>query len=42
MTPLERSGHCGVNESLDAARRKLHEYRVEKLPLVDADGKSPG
>ena len=28
--------------TLEAARRKLHEHRIEKLPLVDADGRMTG
>ena len=30
------------NTSLKDAERLLHEYRVEKLPLVDKDGKVKG
>ncbi len=38
MTPRDRlvTGKPGI--SLDEARQRLHEHRVEKLPLVDEDG----
>lgn len=31
-----------VGTSLEQARRKLHEHRIEKLPVVDADGRLRG
>jgi IMP dehydrogenase len=31
-----------ANESLDSARLKLHEYRIEKLPLVDSEDRVVG
>jgi IMP dehydrogenase len=36
MTPRERVIAAPHDEPLDAARLKLHEHRIEKLPLVDA------
>ncbi len=42
MTPLEKLVVASQNETLEAARRKLHEHRIEKLPLVDADGRLTG
>jgi IMP dehydrogenase len=37
MTPRERLVVAGKDETLETARRKLYEHRIEKLPLVDAD-----
>jgi IMP dehydrogenase len=42
MTPQDRLVVSGRGESLEAARKKLHEYRVEKLPLIDEDGRVVG
>jgi len=42
MTPRERLVFAGEDESLEAAREKLYQARVEKLPLVAADGKVTG
>jgi IMP dehydrogenase len=42
MTPLERLVTADVDESLASARHKLHQFRVEKLPLIDAQGKIAG
>jgi IMP dehydrogenase len=42
MTPRERLITAGPDESLESARAKLHEHRIEKLPLLDADGKVTG
>ncbi|HEX6306084.1 MAG TPA: IMP dehydrogenase [Anaerolineales bacterium] len=36
MTPRDRLVTAGEDEALDAARLRLHEHRIEKLPLVDA------
>jgi IMP dehydrogenase len=38
MTPLERLVSASQDETLEEARRKLYEHRIEKLPLVDGDG----
>ncbi len=38
MTGGEHLVTAPVGTSLDEARRILHEHRLEKLPLVDADG----
>jgi IMP dehydrogenase len=38
MTPRERLVIASQDETVDEARRKLYEHRIEKLPLVDADG----
>ena len=37
MTPRERLVVASRDETLEEARRKLYEHRIEKLPLVDAD-----
>lgn len=42
MTPLERLVYAGEDESMEAARQKLYQARVEKLPLVAADGTLTG
>jgi IMP dehydrogenase len=42
MTPRERLVIASQDETLDEARRKLYEHRIEKLPLVDADGHLAG
>ncbi len=42
MTPLERLVVADTNESLEEARKKLHENRVEKLPLLDSEGRILG
>lgn len=35
MTPRERLVVAGPGESMDQARQKLYQHRIEKLPLVD-------
>ena len=42
MTPLARLIVANPAETMEAARKKLHEYRIEKLPLVDEQGKVVG
>ena len=42
MTPLERLVTAPVGVSTDDAARKMFERRIEKLPLVDADGRIRG
>lgn len=42
MTPLERLVTASPGESLEEARAKLHANRIEKLPLVDKDGRIAG
>lgn len=42
MTPRERLVTGGPDTGMEAARRILYENRIEKLPLVDADGKLVG
>jgi IMP dehydrogenase len=42
MTPRERLVTASRDETLEEARRKLYEHRIEKLPLVDADGHLTG
>jgi IMP dehydrogenase len=42
MTPRDRLVVAHPNESMEQARRKLYEHRVEKLPLVDADDRVVG
>ena len=42
MTPRERMVVASENESVEEARRKLYEHRIEKLPLVDGAGRLAG
>lgn len=42
MTPRDRLIVAGPNESLDHARLTLHQNRIEKLPLVDAEDRVIG
>lgn len=42
MTPREQLIVAAQDESLESARRKLHEHRIEKLPLVDGGGRATG
>lgn len=42
MTPRERLVTAPLGESLEKARQALHAHRIEKLPLVDADGRVTG
>jgi IMP dehydrogenase len=42
MTPLDRLVVSNHGESLETARKKLHEFRVEKLPLIDEEGRVVG
>lgn len=42
MTPRGRLITAPQNEPLDAARLKLHEHRLEKLPLVDGQDRVVG
>ena len=42
MTPRERLVTGGPDTGMEAARRILYENRIEKLPLVDAEGKLVG
>ena len=42
MTPRERLVVASQNESVEEARRKLYEHRIEKLPLVDEEGHLAG
>lgn len=42
MTPRERLVAGAPDETLESARRSLHEGRVEKLPLLDAQGRLHG
>jgi IMP dehydrogenase len=37
MTPRDRLVTASQDETLEDARRKLYEHRIEKLPLIDAD-----
>jgi IMP dehydrogenase len=37
MTPRSKLIVAARGETLDSARQKLHEYRIEKLPLVNED-----
>ncbi len=40
MQPL--SACCGASESVEEARRKLHEHRATSLPVVDKAGSCRG
>ena len=42
MTPRKRVIAASQGEPLDAARLKLHEHRIEKLPLLDAQDRVVG
>lgn len=42
MTPREKLVTVGAGASLDDARSLLHGHRLEKLPVVDQDGKLLG
>jgi IMP dehydrogenase len=42
MTPRERLVVAAQDESVEEARRKLYEHRIEKLPLVDEAGHLTG
>ena len=42
MTPRERLVVASQNESVEEARQKLYEHRIEKLPLVDGEGHLAG
>ena len=42
MTPKERLITAGPDEPLDSARHTLYQHRLEKLPLVDDEGRVAG
>ncbi len=42
MTPRQRLVTASQGETLEDARRKLYENRIEKLPLVDDEGRLAG
>jgi IMP dehydrogenase len=42
MTPRRKLVTAPANEPLDSARLKLHEHRIEKLPLVDSEDRVVG
>ena len=42
MTPRERLIVASKDETLEEARRKLYDHRIEKLPLLDSDGRLAG
>ncbi len=42
MTPASRMVTAPAGASLEEARRILHEHRLEKLPLLDSDGRLAG
>jgi IMP dehydrogenase len=42
MTPTDRLVTARPGVALDEARRLLETHRIEKLPLVDVDGRAPG
>jgi IMP dehydrogenase len=42
MTPREKLVVAGPQEAVDAAEEKLHQARVEKLPLVDEEDRLVG
>jgi IMP dehydrogenase len=42
MTPAERLVTAPPGVALDEARRLLRAHRIEKLPLVDENGRAPG
>lgn len=42
MTPIERLVTAPANTKIEEARRILYQNRIEKLPLVDAEGRLAG
>lgn len=42
MTPRDRLVVAGPGETMSQARLKLHEHRIEKLPLVDSEDRVIG
>lgn len=42
MTPRDRLVTASQDETLEEARRKLYEHRIEKLPLVDGENHLAG
>ncbi|WP_041454626.1 IMP dehydrogenase [Anaerolinea thermophila] len=42
MTPRERLVVAGKEETLESAREKLYQHRIEKLPLVDENDRVVG
>ncbi len=42
MTSRDKLVVASQDETLENARRKLYEHRIEKLPLVDAEGRLAG
>jgi IMP dehydrogenase len=42
MTPLDKLVTCKVGCPIDEAMRILHEHRIEKLPVINKDGKLVG
>ena len=42
MTPAPRMITAPADTSLEEAKRILHEHRIEKLPLIDGDGRLAG
>ncbi len=42
MTPAERLVTAPAGTTLEEARRILHQHRIEKLPLVDEEGRLAG
>jgi IMP dehydrogenase len=42
MTPREKLVVASQDETPEEAQRKLYEHRIEKLPLVDAEGRLAG
>ena len=42
MTPREKLVVASQSETPEEAQRKLYEHRIEKLPLVDAEGRLTG
>lgn len=42
MTPKERLVTAPISTGLDEARRLLQQHRIEKLPLIDEEGKLAG
>jgi IMP dehydrogenase len=42
MTPREKLVTATQAETLEEARRKLYEHRIEKLPILDVDGRLAG
>ena len=42
MTPKEKLVTASLGVKMEEAKKTLHQYRIEKLPVVDSEGKVKG